>query len=797
MTIHRATLLASVCLFAVSLYTAYAATPARTEAAPAIQPASGPAIDSITVAGNQRIESSTIESYLLVRVGDQFDADELDRSLKALYATGLFENVALTRVDNGLVVAVHENPIVNEIAFEGRHKVTEDQIKGVIKLRSRAVFTAALAEADRQAILKLYAQKARFGAVVTPKIIRLAENRVNVVFEITENGPTLVSRIAFVGNDHFSEDRLREVVSSRQSAWYRFLSTSDTFDQDRVAYDAELLRRFYTAHGYADFQVVSSTAELTPDRDSFVVTFVLNEGKHYKVGKVEIVSNLRDITPDQLRPAVETRPGDSYNGDAIENSTTAIETFVRNHGFAFVEVTPRVQRDPAKAVANIEFDVGQGPRVYVERIDIQGNTRTEDKVLRRQFTIAEGDAYSSAAVTQTKQALKDLGYFGNVDITSAQGSAPDRAVLTVKVDEKSTGQLNLGAGYATDYGPLLSAGVSDSNLVGSGVAWGISGQLAAKQNQANVSVTDPYLFDRNLVGTVSLYHSYVNNNTTANYTESRAGINFSAGYQFSEHLGQAWSYALVDRSLQDTVAPGEVSPYIQQENGSSLLSQIGQTMSLDYRDSKTATHSGPLLQFATDYAGLGGQERYARLQLTGYEYVPLRAITGNSDWVLALSAGVGDLLTLGKPEQIVDRFFLGGDDLRGFAAGGVGPHDLTTGDSLGGRFKWHQTSEVRFPLPVSADIGITGRAFLDVGGLQGVTRLYSHTAPGGEQTFNYDATGGQQIEVTDDGAIRAAAGLGFSWDSPFGLVNIDLGVPIHKKIHDQTEFFRFGVGTRF
>jgi len=798
LTIHRATLLASVCLFAVAPYVAQAASSSTSSSAAATSAAPAPVIESITVEGNQRIETSTILSYVLVRVGDPFNPDEIDRSLKALYATGLFQNVALTRMGNGLVVEVLENPIVNEIAFEGRHKLTEDQIKAVIKLRSRAVFTPALAEADRAAILGLYAQKARFGAVVNPVIIRLPENRVNVVFEITEGGPTLVSRIAFVGNNHYSEERLRQVVSSREQAWFRFLSTSDTFDPDRVAYDAELLRRFYLSHGYADFQVLSSTAELTPDRDSFVVTFTLSEGKQYHVGKVNVISDLRDITPEQLQPSVELRPGDLYNGDAVERSTTAMETLVRNRGFAFVQVTPQVARHPDTATLDLQFTVGEGPRVYVERIDIQGNTRTEDKVLRRQFALAEGDAYNASVVTTTKQALKDLGYFGDVDITSAQGSAADRADLTVKVTEKSTGSLSLSAGYATDYGPLIGAGISDSNLAGTGIAWGINGSIAAKQNTADVSVADPYFLDRNMVASIDLFHTFVNEDTTANYEESRAGVNLSIGYQYSEHLGQSWTYSLVDRNLQDTINYTLVSPYIELENGSSLLSEIGQTTSLDYRDSKTDPHSGSLWQLGTDFAGVGGQEDYIRAQLHGYYYVPLQAITGNADWVLAISGGAGNLWNVeGNREQIVDRFFLGGDNLRGFAAGGAGPHDSTTGDSLGGRTEWNQTTEVRFPLPVSADIGLSGRAFVDIGGLQGVTRLYSHTAPGGEKTYNYIEAGGVQQEVTDDGSIRAGAGLGVSWDSPFGLINVDLGVPLHKELHDQTEFFRFDVGKRF
>ncbi len=817
MSIHRATLLASVCLFAFAVHGADAAGSRKQSAAVPVaggavasapaagaQVPNGPVIQSITVVGNQRIETDTIKSYLLVRVGDPFDPDEIARSLKALYATGLFQNVELKREGNGLVVGVLENPLVNEITFEGRHKLTEEQVKGAVKLVPRAVFTTAQVEADRQALLTLYAKKARFNAVVTPKIIRLPQNRVNVVFEISEGSASLVSRIAFVGDDHFTASKLREVVSSRQEAWFRFLSSSDDFDQERIAYDKELLRRFYLKAGYADFQVVDATAELTPDRSSFVLTFTLHEGKKYKVGKVDVVSNLRDVTAPELRSLVELSPGDTYDGDAVERSTKAIEDKVRNNGFAFVEVSPRVARHPETGTLDLLFNVGEGPRVYVERIDIQGNTVTKDKVLRRQFALAEGDAFSNSVVTKTKSSLEDLGYFGkNIQINSSQGSAPDRAVVTVKVEEKSTGELNLGAGYATDYGPMISAGVQLNNVVGSGIAAGISGSIAAMQNTAQVSVTDPYFMDRNLVTTVSLFHTYVNQNQVSNYTESRAGVTLGAGYQYSDHLGQSWNYSLVQRSLNNLynyneILNNQISAYIVNETGSSVLSQLGQTLALDYRDSKTDPHSGSIWQFGSDYAGLGGQEEYARVKLNGNYYVPLQSITGNSDWVLSISGGGGDMFVIGNhPEQIVDRFFLGGDNLRGFMAGGVGPHDMASGDSLGGKLEWNQTTEVRFPLPVSADVGLTGRAFVDMGGLQGVTRLYSHTIPGFAPTYNYSTVGGRQVEVTDDGTIRISTGVGFSWDSPFGLVNIDLGVPLKKQLHDQTEFFRFGVGKRF
>ncbi len=417
-------------------------------------------IRAITIEGNQRIEAGTIRSYMLVSPGDPFNPDRLDRSLKTLYATGLFQDVNLSRQGDTLVVKVIENPIVNRIAFEGNHKLTDEQLRSELQLRPRAVFTPALARADRQRILDAYAKKGRFDARVEPKIVRLDQNRVDVVFEINEGKSTLLSQIAFVGNHAFSEDRLREVVNSREGRWWRFLSTSDTYDPERVNFDKELLRRFYLKNGYADFEVTDATAELSPDRSAFFLTFTLNEGERYKVGKVTVNSQLPKLKGEDVLSDVQLEAGDWYDGDAVERSVQAITDDVQNRGYAFVEVKPRISRDKEKHTVDLVFDVGEGPRVYVERIDIQGNTRTEDKVIRREFRLAEGDAFNAAAIRRTRQRLQDLGYFSSVNITPSPGSAPDKAILTTNVEEKATGELTLGGGYSTDAGFLVECWIA-------------------------------------------------------------------------------------------------------------------------------------------------------------------------------------------------------------------------------------------------------------------------------------------------------------------------------------------------
>jgi outer membrane protein insertion porin family len=740
----------------------------------------GGTIASIKVEGNQRLEAGTIRSYMLVQPGDTFDPDKLDRSLKTLYATGLFSDVNLRRDGDVLVVRVTENPIVNRIAFEGNHKLTDDNLRPELQLRPRAVFTPAIAQSDRQRILDLYARRGYFAARVQPKIIEAGQNRVDVVFEIDEGSSTLTSRIIFVGNHAFSTSRLANVIDSREQVWWRFLSTSDNYDPDRVNYDKELLRRFYLQKGYADIEIVSANAELAPDRSAFFLTFTINEGERYKIASVDLNVTLRNFNKEQLAPLVELEPGDWYDGDAVDRSVTAISTYVQNHGDAFVLVKPQVKRDREKHTIDLLFDVAEGPHVFVERIDIVGNQRTEDQVIRREFRLAEGDPLNAELVRRSRQRLQDLDFFNSVEVQSSPGSTPDRAILTTTVQEKSTGELSFGGGFSTDTGPLLSAGLRERNLIGTGIDAGINGILATKETQINLSVTDPYFLGRNIVAGFDVFRTELNNLDVADYYERRGGITLRAGYQFNEHLRQLWSYSLVSRYVYDVQSTASI--YVQQEAGTSTLSQISQALTLDYRDSTLVPHSGFVVRLGTDYAGLGGSTNYVRAKVDSTYYIPLDTFSGTTDWGIAVSAGAGYLFQLSGQSFLIDNFFLGGDNLRGFQTAGVGPHSVIGGDSLGGRFIWTQSTELRFPLPLPADLGLTGRAFVDVGALSQQPTL---------------VLSGVSYQIYDNPYPRVGVGVGVSWKTPFGLINIDVGFPVVKKNYDQTELIRFGFGTRF
>jgi len=778
-TLHasRALLLAATCLVPALASPAEAQTRRGTTAGARPAAARDGVVRAVDVVGNQRIEADTVRSYMLLQPGDVFEADRLDRSLRTLFATGLFRDVQVDRQGDRVVVTVRENPIVNRVAFEGNRRLADDVLRPEVQLRPRAVFTAQQAQADRNRLLEGYARRGRFAATVEPKIIELDQNRVDVVFEINEGENALVSRVNFVGNTSFSDSRLKEVVATREAAWYRPFSSSDSYDPERLAFDRELLRRYYLRNGYADVEITGSTAELAPDRSGFFITYTINEGRRYRVDRVEVTSALRNVNADALRPAVEVRRGDWYDGEAVERSTTAITDLGNARGAPFVEVEPRIERNREAGTVAVTFNVTEGQRLYVERIDIAGNTRTEDRVIRREFRIAEGDPFNAAQVRRTRQRIRDLGYFNDVAISTAQGTGPDRVVLNAGVSERATGEISLGGGYSTDAGALADIGLRERNLLGTGVDARINAVIAQRRSQVDLSVTDPSFLDRNLAVGADVFYVTRDLRDYASYQERRYGFALRAGFEYNEYLRQSFSYTLSQRNVFDV--RNNASIYVREQEGKTLLSQLGQTLTYDRRDSRLDPRSGYVLRLGTDLAGLGGDSRYVRVRVDGSGYIPLERYLGDPEFVIALQGGVGYLEPFGgRNERILDRFFLGGENLRGFAIAGAGPRDTSSvdRDSLGGRLLLTQSTEFRFPLPLPAEIGLTGRTFVDVGSLSQV-----RSGPG----------------IQDDISPRVGAGVGVSWRSPFGLINLDFAAPVVKKSYDETQVFRFGFGTRF
>ena len=735
---------------------------------------SGDPIQQVVVQGNQRIEADTIRSYMEINPGDLFEATKIDTALKNLFATGLFADVNLRRDGNNLVVSVVENPIINKLAFEGNDRITDDQLNNEVQLKPRQVYTQTKVQADVKRILDLYRRSGRFAATVDPKVIKLDQNRVNLVFEIKEGSVTAVERIDFVGNKVFSDSSLRDQIATKESAWWRFLSTTDNYDPDRLTVDKEDLRKFYLSQGYADFRVLSAVAELSPDQEAFFITFTVEEGERYKLGKVDIKTTLKDLDPQALRNDITTREGDWYDASKVDDSVQAISDHVGSLGYAFVDVRPRIDRDPKKHILNLTYDVQEGPKVYVERIDISGNVRTEDKVIRREFRLAEGDAFSTAKLQRTEQRLKNLGFFETVDITTVPSTSPDKTIIKVKVKEQSTGELTFGAGYSTDVGPLGNVGLRERNLLGKGQDIRADITISGKRSAGSISFTDPYFMDKDISAGFDLFFRRLDPGPNL---EDQAGFALRMGYDISEYLRNTLSYQFRgDRIYHVSKHAGDV---ISDEIGWNYYSIIGSTLTYDRRDSIIDPRDGYFVTMDTHVAGLGGNIKYASGELQSGYYFPL-----TKNVTLSTTNDVGYIQPLfGDYLHYPDGFFLGGPgSLRGFAAHGVGPrdeHSRTKYGSIGGQFIFDGTVQAAFPLGLPEEYQIRGRVFGDYGLLTG-----------------YDAKNGKR-DIMDDGAIRASAGFGITWVSPFGPLAIDLAYPVIRKQEDKTQYFSFSFGTNF
>ena len=732
---------------------------------------SGGKISEIRIEGSQRVEPETVRSYLLVQPGDDFDSERLDKSLKALFATGLFTDVTLRRDGNALIVRVVENPVINRIAFEGNHRISDSTLNDEIQLRPRIVYTRQKVQSDVKRILDLYRRNGRFAATVDPKVIPLEQNRVDLVFEIDEGQATGVRGINFVGNKEFSASKLREIIQTKESRWYRFLSSDDTYDPDRLTYDRDLLRKFYLSQGYADFRVISSIAELAPSRDGFLVTFTVEEGERYKFGKITVNNELKDISPDLLKAVVTTKEGDWYNADAIESSITALTDTLGNRGFAFVDVQPQVNRNAEARTIDVAYNVKEGPRVYVERIDITGNLRTLDSVVRREFRLVEGDAFNSTKLHRSEQRIKNLDFFSKVNITNVPGSAPDKTIINAELQEKSTGEFSVGVGFSTADGPLADIGVHERNLLGRGQDLRLDTVVAFRTDQVDLSFTDPYFLERNLAAGFDVFAIRRDNTSFAGFSQFTMGTTLRAGYQITEPLRQTLTYTLRQDRIYD-VDPA-ASIYIQQQIGARNTSSVGQVLLYDQRDSRTDPTAGYFVSLGTDLAGLGGNVSFVRGSANGGIYHAFAP-----SYVLSLTSEGGIIRgILGQSVRIEDRFFVGGDNLIGFQTGGIGPRDALTRDSLGGDTYYTGMLAMSYPTGLPAELGVTGRVFTDWGTLFGVQP--------------------NQGGILDARSLRVAVGTGVAWASPVGPIKLDLGIPVIRQTFDKRELFHVSFGTRF
>jgi outer membrane protein insertion porin family len=826
-------------------------------------PESTGTIRSLAVKGNQRLEPATIISYANLQPGQTYTAETLDQALKDLYATELFADVVITGADTGnIVITVQENPVINRIVLEGNKRLKDDKITPEIQLKPREIFTRSKVRADVDRIIELYKRQGRFAARVEPKIVQLDQNRVDLIFEIYEGPISRVRKINFIGNAAFKTDRLRKEMFTRQAGGFLgFLKSNDTYDPDRLAADQQKLRAFYLTEGYADFRVVSALAELTPDRRNFIITYVVEEGPRYKFGKVDAQSALRDLPKEKVMQMVREKPGDWFNAKEVEDTVTSLNEVAGNLGYAFADISPGYKRNPETRTMDVTFRVGETPRVYVERIDISGNTLTHDKVVRREFRVNEGDAFNAMKIKRSQDRIQSLGYFQeNVEIKQNPGSAPDRVVLGVDVQEKSTGQLQFSAGYSSIEHFLVSLAVQQSNFRGMGQTLDAGVSWSRYSKSISAGFTEPYLFDKQILLGGQIYRrdynafNFIGGQRNTTYSQASTGGGLKLGFPLTEFMTYGVSYSLVHDKVSlskllyftdpdgDGPDPAVCDPlkagrYLCDEIGKRLTSALGHTLVFDNTDGYHPTR-GERVIVAQDFAGLGGDVKYIRSRADVTKYHGFRG-----GWILSGHLEGGYIAPLQKspgpgrdPIRLTDRFF--GSDMRGFDIRGIGPRvvripydsdgNLSTvdlnarniiSDSLGGHAYYMGRIELEVPTSASIrNLGLRPSAFIDIGSVWGLKSPSLIDIPGtctptgdtGSQvllnpgqtsadcpTGTAFAPGFKELFLGNSPKPRLSIGIGVNWISPFGPLRLDLAKAILKQRGDDTKLFSFNVGTQF
>jgi outer membrane protein insertion porin family len=762
-------------------------------------------ISSVVVQGNQRVEAETIRSYLTFSAGDPYDPGEINQSLKTLFATGLFKDVRIRRQYSTVVVVVVENPVVARVRFEGNKDVESDTLSAEVQVKPRSVYTQARVQADEQRIRDVLARQGHYDAQVSAQVIPLGGNRVEVVYQIGEGVKTKVKAIKFVGNEAFSASQLRFVVTTKRTSWLSFLKNDNIYDPDRLALDRELLRQFYLKNGYADVRILSSNADIIPgeggggwlnrNEGGFVITFEIYEGPRYDFGYIDIESSLPSLDVNALGGALLTKPGKRYNVEKVEKTVEALTVKVSEQGYAFGQVRPRFDRDPTTQTINITYVIDEGPRVYIERINIVGNYRTEDQVIRRQFRLAEGDAYNRLLIEAARKRLRSLGFFKTVDIQTEPGSAPDRVVINVVVVEQPTGEFSFGVGYSTTEGVIGDVSVTERNLMGRGqyVRLGLSGSL--ERFQVDFSFTEPAFLGRNIAAGFDLFHKEVDLTNVASFKQRDTGGNLRIGFPVANNTQLGLRYRLQREEIYDATRDASLAIKQAADEGAVIVSSLGYTLAYDTRNLPQSPTSGIFASISQDFAGVGGDVQYNRFILDTRGYYP---ITNKITLVGRVQGGVIEPWG-GEDLRLTDLFFKGGETIRGFDRAGYGPRDAcrdpVTGkrvpdcsqDSLGGKYFWATTAEVRFPLPlIPENLGMQGAVFVDAGSLWG---------PGEAAIQAVDIDEGSFIEDTAD--VRLSTGVSLIWQSPLGPLRADLAEALLKADFDRTELFRFGASTAF
>jgi len=741
--------------------------------------ASAQTISDIRVAGNKRVEPETVKSYLTFSVGDQYTAKAADESFKALFATGLFSDVNIGYSSRVVTVEVIENPVVNRVAYEGNDELDDETLSQEGQLRPRSVYTRAAAQADVQRILSVYRASGYYNAQVEAKIIKLPYNRVDLVYEINEGESTKVQSINFVGNKAFSDSQLRDVISTSESGILSFLKPTDVYDPDRLNLDRALLRKFYLENGYAEVRIISAVADLDPDGEGFFITFTLQEGPQYTFGEVSLQSDLPGLDPAMVSDELLIDSGDVFNGLKMDRTVEGLTLSASEQGFPFVRVRREVNRDPISLTIDVNFILEQGPRIYVERINIYGNVRTREYVLRQEFLVVEGDAYNQQLVEQSRKRLQSKPYIKTVEISKKQGSARDRVILDVNVVEEASGEFGIAGGYSSLEGVIGEVSYTERNFMGRGQFLRLSVSGSFEGGQIDLSFTEPRFLGRNMSAGFDLFHKELDFTDEAGYRRRDTGGKVRLGFMVAEDVAFAPRYSYSHEEVFDV--DDDVSQAIRELEGTSEISSLGYTLAYDTRNLKNNPTSGVYVALNQDLAGVGGTVNYLRTTAEARAYYPVA-----DQWTLVGRVTGGHIEGLaGDDVRLTDAFFKGSDLIRGFDTAGLGPRDQND-DALGAKTFYGANLELRFPLPLlPEELGLSGAVFADAA-----------------SAFDTDATdvecaNGRGGGCQDSESIRTSVGASLLWSSPVGPLRADLSYVISSEEFDEEEIFGFGTSTKF
>lgn len=737
-------------------------------------PAWAVTVSSIAVSGNERVEPATVRTYLPFKEGEDFNPAETGNIVRSLYATGLFSNVEITESNGAVTVKVVENPLVNRVVFEGNEDVDTKRLEEITQLKPRAIYSPAKVQSDVQALQGAYRARGRYTTQVKAQLIQRDQNRVDVIYNIAEGEKTRIATINFVGNKRFNDSDLATVVATKRSSWWRFLSTADSYDPARLENDKDLLRRFYLTHGYADVQITSAVAELSRDRKDFVVTYTVFEGPQYNFGPIDVAlkAEAEGLDIAAMKKDVTLQAGELFNAKRVDENTDKLIDTLGSKGFAFLDIQPSYTKDEGARTVGITYNVTPGPRVYVNRINVEGNTRTRDNVIRREMRLAEGDAYSSEKIKRSRDRLTYLGYFENVDVQRAESDQPDRVDLNVKVKEQSTGEFNVGAGYSTYDGFLTTANVKERNFLGKGQEVGVDFSLSQRQQNFNVNFTEPYFLDQQLALGVDAFNTKTDYQDESSYDTGVNGGALRLGFPLNEFTRNDIRLGYKDTKIENVGSAA--SQFVKAETGSRNSLALGNTWTYDTRDSLINPTRGTRLSAGGEYSGFGSDIDYLRLNVNGsYTYSVWE------DWVLTTGGRVGAVEALSGRLPLYEHYMGGGQNmLRGFEYGGIGPRDRTTRDALGGKYMLGHNIDLSFPITNAlSEMGVKGVFFTDGGWVS-----------------EFDSA---NANVIDSKTYRISAGTGLNWRSPIGPLRIEFGFPVVKASEDRAQVFNFAVGTRF